>query len=62
VAESNKKSHQVNKQYYDRKAEQRDFEVNDLAYLYSPIKKSGLTKKFFKPWRGPYLITKNCLL
>jgi hypothetical protein len=59
VAESNKKSHQVNKQYYERKAKQRDFEVNDLVYLYSPTKKSGLTNKFFKPWHGPYLITKK---
>jgi hypothetical protein len=59
VAESNKKSHQVNKQYYDRKAKQRDFEVNDLVYMYSPTKKSGLTKKLFKPWGGPYLITKK---
>jgi hypothetical protein len=59
VAESNKKSYQGNKQYYDRKAKQSDFEVNDLAYLYSPAKKSGLTKKFFKPLRGPYLVTKK---
>jgi hypothetical protein len=59
VTESNKKSHQVNKQYYDRKAKQRDFEVNDLAYLYSSVKKSGLAKKFFKLWRGPYLITRK---
>jgi hypothetical protein len=59
VAKSKKKSHQVNKQYYDRKAKQRYFEVNGLAYMYNPAKKAGLTRKFYKPWHGPYLVTKK---
>jgi hypothetical protein len=30
-----------------------------LVYLYNPALKSGLTRKFAKPWKGPSLITKK---
>ena len=33
VKEANKKSHQHNKQLYDRKAKQRIFEIGDLVHL-----------------------------
>jgi len=35
------------------------FEVNDLVYLFTPATKPGLTRKFRKPWKGPYQITKK---
>jgi hypothetical protein len=41
------------------KAKARSFEVNDLVYLLTPVTKPGLTRKFRKPWKGPYPITKK---
>jgi hypothetical protein len=46
VKEANKKSHQHNKQLYDKKAKQRKFERGDLVYLYNPAIKPGLSKEF----------------
>jgi len=59
VARANKKSYLNNKFWYDRKAKQRTFEVNDLIYLYNPDMKPGLSRKFRKPWTGLYKIIKN---
>jgi len=61
VAKANKSSHQRNKKLYDRKAKAHSFEVNDLVYLFTPASKPGLTRKFRKPWKGPYQITKKIL-
>jgi len=44
VARANKKAYLNNKFWYDRKAKQRKFEVNDLIYLYNPAMKPGLMK------------------
>ena len=52
VRGANSRSHQNNKEYYDRKAKFRKFEVNDLVYLYNPAIKPGLSKKFKKIGRG----------
>ena len=30
-----------------------------LVYLYNPAMKSGLARKFYLPWTGPYKITKR---
>jgi hypothetical protein len=46
VARANKKSYLNNKFWYDRKAKQRKFEVNDFVYLYNPAMKPGLSRKF----------------
>jgi hypothetical protein len=59
VPKANRKSHQINKRYYDRKAQPRRFEVDDLTYLYNPAIKPGLTKKIAKPWHAPYRVTKK---
>jgi hypothetical protein len=59
VAERNKRSHQNNERLYDRKAKPRAFEVKDLLHFFSPAKKSGLTKKFDKPWHGPCQATRK---
>jgi hypothetical protein len=54
-----RKSHLNNKRLYDRKAKPREFKVQDLVYLYNPAIKPGLSKKFAKPWSGPWQITKK---
>jgi hypothetical protein len=59
VAKANKSSHHHNKQLYDRKAKIRSFEVNDLVYLYTPVTKPGLSRKFKKTWSGPLKVTKK---
>jgi len=53
------KSHLNNKRLYDRKAKPREFEVQDLVYLYNPALKPGLTRNFAKPWISPCQITKK---
>jgi hypothetical protein len=59
AAKANRKSHLNNKRLYERKAKPREFEVQDLVYLYKPALKPGLTRKFAKPWVGPCQITKK---
>jgi hypothetical protein len=59
VAKLNRKSHQGNKNLYDRRAKARTFEVDELVYLYNPKMKVGLTRKFFFRWTGPLKITRK---
>ena len=59
VAKANRKAHQNNKSLYDHRAKVCDFKENDLVYLYNPSIKPGLTRKFHKPWRGPFKIFKK---
>ena len=40
-------------------AKTRNSEVNDLVYLYTPVAKPGLTRKFRHPWAGPFKVTKK---
>ena len=53
---ANRRSHQRNKKYHDRRAKLREFEV-DLVYLYQLARRPGLSAKFFCPWTGPYQVT-----
>src|SRR5215510_1023595 len=52
-----RKSHGVNKKYYDRKSKQRDFTIGDVVYLFNPARKRHQSKKLFSPWTGPFKIT-----
>jgi hypothetical protein len=56
---NNRKSHQENKVYYDKKAKERKFEVYDEVYLFCPAKKPGKCQKFRSYWRGPYIIVQK---
>ena len=62
VAIENKRSHRNNKQQYDRKAKLRKFQVGELAYLYNPAMKPGRSRNFYRPWTGPFKITKKSLI
>jgi hypothetical protein len=44
VKQNIRKSHQINKFWYDRKAKDRQFQVGDLVYLFSPARKPGKCK------------------
>jgi hypothetical protein len=50
------KSYRANKQYYDRKAKEREFEADDIVYLFNPATKPGRCAKFRKYWHGPFKI------
>jgi len=54
---ANRQAHQTNKRYYDRRAKRREFKTGDWVYLYNPAIKPVLSRKFFKPWSGPFQIT-----
>jgi hypothetical protein len=57
VRQANKRSHQQNKELYDRKAKLRSFEIGSFVYLCTPAVKPGLSRKFHRPWSGPYRVT-----
>jgi hypothetical protein len=57
VEKANKQSHVKNKQYYDKKAKQRRFQLGNKVYLYNPARKVGKCFKFHKFWTGPFEIT-----
>ena len=59
VAKANRSSHQNNKKLYDRKAKTRKFEVEELVYLYNPAMKPGRSRKFYRPWAGPFKVTQR---
>jgi len=59
VAKANRKGHQRNKRFYDRKTKARHFEENNLVYLYTPAMKAGLTRKFKKFWSNPYQVIRK---
>jgi hypothetical protein len=57
VRENNRKAHDTNKQYYDRKAKERQFIPDEIVYLFNPARKPGQSSKFFFAWQGPYKVT-----
>ena len=59
VAKANRSSYQNNKKLYDRKANTRKFEVEELVYLYNPAMKPGRSRKFYRPWAGPFKVIKR---
>ena len=58
---ANRKSHDNNKKYYDRRAKHRQFQAGDYVYLYSPATKLGLPGIFHKVWTGPFKVTAKIL-
>ena len=44
------------KAYHDQKARARDFKVGQRVMVYFPDPPKGTNKKFFKHWKGPYLV------
>jgi hypothetical protein len=56
---NNQKAHQKNKAYYDKKAKERKFEVNDKVYLLCPARKPGRCHMFRSFWQGPFIVVKK---
>jgi hypothetical protein len=59
VRSKNRKSHQKNKSYYDKKAKERNFEVNYKVYLFCPARKPGRCHKFRTFWHGPFNVVQK---
>jgi len=59
VGLNNRKAHQKNKAYYDKKAKERKFEVHDKVYLFCPARKPGRCHKFRSFWQGPFIVVQN---
>jgi hypothetical protein len=53
---NNRKSRQKNKDYCDKKAKERNFEVNDMVPLFCPARKPGRDHKFRTFWQGPFIV------
>jgi hypothetical protein len=51
-----RKSNATNRQYYDRKAKKRSFEVNDMVYLFNPARKRGQFSKYKFSWADPFRV------
>ena len=46
------------KDSYDQKIEGKPYDVGDLVWLHSPAVPRGRSRKFHKPWVGPFKIVK----
>ena len=53
----NPKKHQ--KEIYERKVHGSGYSEGNLVWVFTPVVKVGKTKKLYKPWRGPYLVTEK---
>ena len=50
------KAQKRQKDYYDARTTKPRFAINDKVRLHNPAVKAGTTKKFRKPWTGPYRV------
>jgi hypothetical protein len=57
VQENIRDSQQKSKEYYDRNSEIPTFAVGDKVWLYNMRRKVGQSKKMYRYWTGPYIIT-----
>ena len=56
---NNRKAHQKNKSYYDKKAKERMFDVHDKVYLFCPARKPGRCHNFRSFWQGPFVVVQK---
>ena len=57
-----KKAHQKDKAYYDKKAKERKFEVNDKVYLFCPARRPGRCHKFRRSGKDLSFLCRSCLI
>ena len=49
------------KNYYDKRTNFVEFSVGDCVWFHNPVRKQGISLKFQRPWKGPFIITKTVL-
>ena len=47
------------KEIYDKKSHGCPYRKGDLVWLFNPVVPQGKSKKFHRPWTGPYTIAKQ---
>lgn len=47
------------KNYYDRNINFTEFSVGEIVWFHNPVRKQGLSLKFQRPWKGPYVIVEK---
>ena len=52
-------SHSRQKEFYDRRVHGAPFTVGEYVWLHTPVVKTGQSRKFHKPWSGPYTVVKK---
>ena len=58
VREYSRKEQLHQKEVYDRYVKGDAYHVNDMVFLHCPAIPRGLSRKFHKPWQGPYRVVK----
>ncbi|UYV69751.1 hypothetical protein LAZ67_7000606 [Cordylochernes scorpioides] len=53
------KAQEKDKARYDSKHEAMDYNVGDLVWIFTPIRKVGLSEKLMKRYFGPYRVTRK---
>jgi hypothetical protein len=56
VRKNTKSARQIQKKQYDKKLHFKPFEIGDRVRMYNPTIRKGMTKKFVRPWVGPFII------
>ena len=44
------------KRYYDREVNFTEYNVADAVWFHYPVRKPGVSLKFQRPWKGPYVV------
>ena len=56
VMRNNEDARRAYKEYYDRKAQEKNFEPGDKVFVHFPDPPKGTNKKFYIPWKGLYRV------
>ena len=56
VRENTKRKQHRQNEFYNRRVHGKPYKKGELVWLFNPAVKKGYTKKFHKPWSGPYRI------
>ena len=58
VRDNLKDAQDMREQYFNRKADDRQFKVGQLVLVKFPQYPLGINKKFYKQWKGPYRVVR----
>ena len=58
VQEKAKRKQNHQKEVYDKTIKGHPYQVDDLVFLHSSVVPRGCSRKFIRPWQGPFRVTK----
>jgi hypothetical protein len=56
VQKNTESAKKVQKKQYDKKLSFKPFKIGDRVRMYQPTIRKGMTKKFVRPWVGPFVV------